>query len=485
MSPWTNPLRWYLAALLLGLLLSLLEGYPLLKFQAQRLAELLPALGLLVWCYRRQPAAFFTEPVLSGWYGLGLLGFSGAALLAGALGLIPWITLGFVGLVLLQFGLLPLLQPAWRRHGADTIRVLGLFAVAVLGMDVGIWLLDRVFAITPYSWVLRTLPGGRLVEAPYLLMNSRWANQLALLLVWCILPLLAQLQTGVIQRRRWFWWLICAAVPLLALGQIVLNQGDGAFAAVAAGVVLLLIRAWRSGREQRSAQRRLMLTAAVLLVGAAALAALAAWAIDGGGFIGQLVQRNAEQLAPAAADAKRRIVLWPAYLRAWWASPWLGLGIPAIAPGSPECTPHNLWLGLLHWTGLLGTGCALLLSTGFVPRRWPSAGVGLMAPPLLLSLFLYQLVDDIWLRPLALALLLVLLPGLKLLDAPQRSAQSSAQHKALQRWLQRFAFAAVTYRLLAVVGVLLITLSTVVPGGVGFAPSDRVAMPKAACLLFF
>lgn len=108
-----------------------------------------------------------------------------------------------------------------------------------------------------------------------------------------------------------------------------------------------------------------------------------------------------------------------------------------------------------------------------------------MAPPLLLSLFLYQLVDDIWLRPLALALLLVLLPALNQAAQQPTSPQPAHQQKAPQRWLQRFDFAAVTYRLLAVVGVLLITLSTVVPGGVGFAPSDRVAMPKATCLLFF
>ena len=163
-----NPLRWYLAALLLGLVLSLQEGYPLLKFQAQRLAEIVPALGLLAWGYRRQPAAFFSESVLSGWYGLGLVGFLAAALLSGVLGAIPWISLGFLGLVLLQFGLLPLLQPVWQRHGADTVRLLALFTVAVLGMDVGIWLLARAFEVTPYAWVQRRFAGGGLAEVPYL-----------------------------------------------------------------------------------------------------------------------------------------------------------------------------------------------------------------------------------------------------------------------------------------------------------------------------
>jgi hypothetical protein len=291
-----------------------------------------------------------------------------------------------------------------------------------------------------------------------------------------------------IQRHRWFWWLICGAVPLLAITQIVLNQGDGAFAAVASGLVLLLVWAWRCGAQGRRPHQRAVLAAVALLIAAGLLALLAAWALDGGGFMAQLVQRNAEQLAPAAPDAKRRIVLWPAYLRAWWEAPWLGVGIPAIAPGSPECTPHNLWLGLLYWTGLVGTGFAALLATAFVPRRWPSDSLGLMVPPLLLSLFLYQLVDDIWLRPLALALLLVLLPGLKLPDSgrsPASQSQLPPQQQAPQRWLQRFAFPAATYRLLAVVGVLLITLSTVVPGGVGFGPSAAVAMPKASCLLFF
>jgi hypothetical protein len=241
-----NPLRWYLAALLVGLVLSLLEGYPQLKFQANRLTQILPAVGLLAWTYRRQPAAFFQEPVLSGWYGLGLVGFAAATLLSGALGVIPWISLGFLGVMLLLFGLLPLLQPAWREHGADTGRVLALFAVAVLGMDVAIWLLDRAFEVTPYAWVLRPQPGGGMAEAPYLHLNARWANQLTVLLTWSFLPLLQQLQSGLIQQRRRFWWAVCWAVPVLAMAQIALNRGDGAFLGVAAGTAWLAVAGWRS-----------------------------------------------------------------------------------------------------------------------------------------------------------------------------------------------------------------------------------------------
>lgn len=78
-----NPLRWYLAALLLGILVSLVDGMPLLKFQTQRLAELIPAVGLLFWCFRPQPRSFFEAPVIGGWYGLGLLGLAAVAPAAG------------------------------------------------------------------------------------------------------------------------------------------------------------------------------------------------------------------------------------------------------------------------------------------------------------------------------------------------------------------------------------------------------------------
>jgi hypothetical protein len=178
------------------------------------------------------------------------------------------------------------------------------------------------------------------------------------------------------------------------------------------------------------------------------------------------------------------LLLWPAVCPCGASvAPWRRCGdVRPLLPCQalqPDCTPHNLWLGLLYWTGLVGTAFAAMLASAFVPWRWRADGVSVMALPLLLSLFVYQLVDDIWLRPLALAVLLLVLSGLKC------SEPKVAQQKAPQRWLQRLAFPAVTYRLLAVVGVLLITLSTVVPGGVGFAPSDLVTMPKADCLLLF
>jgi hypothetical protein len=264
--------------------------------------------------------------------------------------------------------------------------------------------------------------------------------------------------------------MVCWAVPVLATAQIALNRGDGAFLGVAAGTTWLALVAWRGAGD-----RQLWRRGAWMLVIATLAAVLLSVAVDAGVFFGDLVQRNVEELRPEEGG---RLLLWWSFLRATVASGGVGVGIAAVPGDAAHCTPHNLWLGLLYWTGLVGTAFAAMLATAFVPWRWRADGVSVMALPLLLSLVVYQLVDDIWLRPLALAVLLVVLPGLKL-------GGPAAQQKAPQRWLQRLAFSAATYRLLAVVGVLLITISTVVPGGVGFAPSDLVTMPKADCLLLF
>jgi hypothetical protein len=102
-----------------------------------------------------------------------------------------------------------------------------------------------------------------------------------------------------------------------------------------------------------------------------------------------------------------------------------------------------------------------------------------MAPfalPLLAALFIYQLVDDLWLRPLSLAVLLLVLPGL-LVDQPHR-----LEPLCLRAW----ALPITTWRVLALVGLLLITISAVHPAGVGFAPSHLVqASARGGCLLLF
>jgi hypothetical protein len=469
-----NPLRWYLAAVLLGIALSILQGGVLQKFQIHRLTELLPALGLLAWCYRPQPPDFFRESAISGWYGLGLVGFALTALVGGFLGPVPWISVGFLGLALLIFALLPLLRPAWQRHGPDTLRILALFSLAVLGMDVGLWLVVKANGQVPYALRFGVMADGSTWHVPYLHLNARWANQLPVLLIWSFVPLLQQLQSWEIRRLRPFWWGMCAAIPLMGMAQIVLSNGDGAFAAVAVATALMLLLGLRCAGEQR----RLWWTAAAAILAATLLAAMAAWALDGSRFVGGLVERNVREIQQGSDTEGMRLTLWIQNLRAALVAPVWGRGIRAMPPvEGAMCSPHNLWVGLLHWSGVLGTGCALLLARAFVPRGWRELAALPLAAPLLGALFVYQLVDDIWLRPLALAVLLVVLPGLLTADESDSPRQPG--------WLDGFAFPAVTYRLLALIGVLLISVSVIMPEGVGFGPSPLVMQGRNACLLFF
>jgi len=471
-----NPLRWALLLLLIGMVVSLVEPIPQLKFQAQRFVELLVAVALLAWSYRPQPASVLAQRPVSGWYALGVLGFTTTAVLAGGSGPVPWISLGFLGLVLLQFSLIPLLRPAWRHHRGDTERLLALFSLAVLGIDVGLWLLAHLHRIAPYVWVQQLGPDGLISSAPYLFLNPRWANQLTLLLIWSFIPLLQQLQSGVIQQHRRFWWSVAIAVPWLGMAQVVLSQGDGAFFAIGFGMAALSVL----GLPSDPHQRRLCWCSLALLASGTLLAALLSAGLDGSQFFGLLVDRNAAELTPATPETDKRLVLWWAYLRSIGAHPWLGQGIAAIPAGSPACTPHSLWLALLQGVGVIGALAAALLSTGFVPRRVHHLQQkGPWALPLLVALFTYQLVDDLWLRPLSLAVLLIVLPGLLVDGRVQDNAADPG-------WLARLALPLHTWRLLALVGVLLITLSAAHPAGVGFGPSPLVrASARGVCLLLF
>jgi len=217
-----------------------------------------------------------------------------------------------------------------------------------------------------------------------------------------------------------------------------------------------------------------------LLASGTLLAALLSAGLDGSQFFGLLVDRNAAELTPATPETDKRLVLWWAYLRSIGAHPWLGQGIAAIPAGSPACTPHSLWLALLQGVGVIGALAAALLSTGFVPRRVHHLQQkGPWALPLLVALFTYQLVDDLWLRPLSLAVLLIVLPGLLVDGRVQDNAADPG-------WLARLALPLHTWRLLALVGVLLITLSAAHPAGVGFGPSPLVrASARGVCLLLF
>ena len=433
---------------------------------------------MLAWCYRPEASDWLGRPLGSGWYGLGLLGFAGVTVVASVLGPIPWISLGFLGLVLLQFGLLPLLKEAWRQKHDEGFRMLALLAVALVGLDVALWLVMRVFEFPPYAWVRRFDVGGRvLFETPYLFQNSRWANQISLLLLWTFIPLLQQLRQGLILQRRRFWWGICGAVPVLCCTQIVLTRGDGAFLSTLFGVGALF---WQWRRSKGSDQH--VLARALVLILLSLVAAIGfSLVLDSGDFLRQFAGRNAEELATRSVDEGRRLGTWILYLKSSISSPLWGRGIQAIPWGSALCGPHNIWLALLYWCGLAGTGFALLLMVAFVPfgggarRR-----ADLMTMPFLVSLFFYQLVDDIWLRSLSLALLLVILPGLLPEDGPSGGVLPPGPV-----WIQTFRLPFERYRLLALLGVLLIALSVVVPGGVGWGPQESVRTLKQGCMLFF
>jgi hypothetical protein len=387
--------------------------------------------------------------------------------------------MGFLGLVLVQFGLMPLLVEAWRQRTDESFRLLALLAVALVGIDVGFWLVMRAFELQPYVWLRRLAPGGReLLEVPYLYLNSRWANQISVLLLWTFIPLLQQLQRGLIRHQRSFWWGICWAVPILCCAQFVLGRGDGAFFATWLGLAVL----WWQWSRGSAPERPLWGTALRMVLLAMALAVGLSLLLDAGSFLQDFGSRNAQELTVGSQSSGSqssgiRLSTWTLYLRNTWFSPLWGQGIQMIPAGSSLCSPHNIWVALLYWCGLAGTGFALLLTTGFVPwgkGQWRQASP--MALPLLVSLFFYQLVDDIWLRPLSLALLLVLLPSL---------LPAGALSLPAPPLVQRFTLSFERYRLLALIGVLLIVLSVFVPGGMGWGPSYLVSLPNKACLLFF
>lgn len=472
-----NPLRWYLLALLSGFVLSLFVDDPYEKFQLQRIAQLIPALGILAWSYRGQASYSLLRPAASAVYGLGLIAFFVVSLVAGSLGPIPWISLGFMGLVLFQFSLFPLLRPAWSKHGSDSVRVLALFAIAILGIDATLLIVSSMAGFKPYALNVRFLDGGGVDAFPYLFLNSRWANQASLLLVWSFMPLLFQLYFRRICTRQVFWWAVCLLIPVLAMAQIVLSGGRGAILTVL--VVILSVFLWAC-RLDGGRQRFLFLSGLVLslsLVAAFGLSIL----LDNGNVLAEAVSRSAREFAPAVEGQSKRTVLWQAFALGAWRDGLSGQGVPFVAPGAPSCTPHNLWLSLLYWTGLLGVLFAPLLAVDFVPKRFAFSGLQVVALPILVTLLIYPMVDDLWVRVMPLALLLIILPGLKPLKISSRVPVGSRRWL----WLQSFAFPAVVYRSMALLGVLLVCISLLHPQGIGDGPSSLVSIPGRTCMLFF
>lgn len=446
-----NPLRWYFAAVLLGMVLSMQVESPVLKYSSHRLVQLVPALGLLLWTYRPQPRAFFQSPAIDGWYGLGLVGFTLTALLGGFLGPTPWVSLAFLGVTLLVFGMLPLLQPVWRRYRADSERMLALFAFSMIGIDVGLWLIAKAYGSNPYACVVMSLPENTFWFVPYLHMNPRWANQFAVLLVWSFVPLLRQLREGDISRRRTFWWVICVGVLLMGVAQILLTRGYGATLAITAAAVLMAAL----GLRTRGEVRRLWWTASLAVVITASVVLLVSWELGTGAFITGLPERNVLELTVGVEDENKRMHLLIRHLQGALSSPVWGKGIMAPLAKDGLRYPHNLWAGLLHWTGLVGVGFSLLMARGFVPALWRTLASLTLAAPLLAALFVYQVVDDIWVRPFGLAMLLPLLPGLL-------EGHGSEMRKP-PGWLARLEFPQATYRFIALIGLLLAFLSFVYP----------------------
>ena len=140
-------------------------------------------------------------------------------------------------------------------------------------------------------------------------------------------------------------------MPLLCCTQVVLSEGDGALIAISLALVALLV-------QRRSARAVQIL--ACCLAAAFALSLL----LNEGTLLLQFGQRAGTELQQSLAAPPKgatlltvfRLPYWLLYLRHVADAPLFGHGIPVIQAGSPVCTPHNIWVALLYWTGLAGTG---------------------------------------------------------------------------------------------------------------------------------
>jgi hypothetical protein len=305
---------------------------------------------------------------------------------------------------------------------------------------------------------------------PYLFLNPRWGNQFSVLLLWSGIPIMRQLALNQIPpRQEKFWRVIAWGIPFTAWLQILLSEGDGALIAslVGLGAGLTLQRSTRGEARVFLARalRALVITGGAALV----ISVLAGHAT----FWFQTMERNVSELnPPPVLQEDGRLVTWTLYLKESLSNLAKGTGIASVPKGSMNCFPHNLPVGLLYWTGGIGLACAALLSIQFWPRHkafMQTDTKALLGLPMLCGLAVYQLVDDIWLRPTTLALLL---PMLALTWHDDCSANS--------RGLQFQAM-----RLIGLTGTLLICLALANPEGPGLGPSPLVQAPGRICLLFF
>lgn len=457
-------LRLYIAVLFFGLVLSSFTEAASQKFQQHRLLEIGLWLLVLGWSYvasRRgeRPAA------MGKLYWIGLSTFSAAALIGGFRGATPWISLAFTGSALVQFSLVPWLVPQWQRYGEDAVRMLALLATCLVGMDVGLWIITHLNGFPPYHFIATQQANGEPqgLGIPYLTINSRWANQISVLLLFSYVPLMHQLYRGVIAGNQGFWQVVTWSTPTICWSQILLTQGDGGFIAGLAGTTWLI---WNAASKRNANVKFWRRSVTASVVGLGVGIALSAW-LDSAGALGSAAQRNVAELD---ATGGVRLSHWIFYLSQSLQSPLWGHGIYTVPPGSGICTPHNLWISLAYWTGGTGIAGAIGIAASFRTIK-TNQKQGTAIPedpdyktltPTLAGLFIYQLVDDIWLRAGSLALMLLLLGEIYSSDHRQSHRERANTRN--------------TARTMALAGLLMIAISIHQPHGVGVG--NRLLIPE-------
>ena len=465
-----NPIRSCLLTLFVFVFFSLAPVGIIQRFAALRFAEIISGLVLLIGFYVSREFDL-RQKVVPWFFGLGLWGAVLAALVFGFTGSAPMISLAFVGLLLAQFAMFPLVRAAWRKYEHDCIRILAVFALTILSLDVFHLLQYGWLGLEPYQLIG---PGSNVSRVlPSLHFNSRWANQVAVLVVWSYIPLVTLLEGRAIDpSRRRLWLFVAWMVPFLAFFQMAITGGRAAILSCFVGLILMFLRALSSKSESMPVVRKCFVIAVVSFL----LAYFAALVVDSGDFIDGMVRRTALDLVDEGGGPPRRWEAWIAFFQGSLQNGLLGAGIPLIPSDSLLCTPHNLLLALLFWLGLPGLFCVLMMLPYIIPVSFVFDGAQAMAMPFLATLFTYQLFDDIWLRPLPLAVLIVVLPIF------------GGTHTGLQpaRGILRiFEFRLSSYRFFSLLGFLMISLSLVSPEGIAIGPSPLISLPTRACLLFF
>jgi len=177
---------------------------------------------------------------------------------------------------------------------------------------------------------------------------------------------LALARAAAVSRRR---TLFAALAVLLALATLA-TLSRGAWLGLAAGLLVGVPLALRSGVEPRSA-RQMLLAAAVFMVVVGGVAIASGWGV-------RLALRAREMLSPLEGSGSSRLEIWRAAWAAWQARPWLGHGPDAFDLVFPRFQTAAYWR--TEWGGLVLHAHSIYLHTlatrgalGFL------AGAGLLA----------------------------------------------------------------------------------------------------------